>query len=244
MRGQKTPRSHPLVGITLVQFDPTQVLAKQTRGHQELQENPSSAAVTRVLALQKQLDADTRFPAVLQPMQLHPEEQRAQPATPQLHRELGCSHGTSSRLLSQHHFPCRPRVLQERLHPALCSHHPSGPKPVQAPALTTSALCPLDRQGLHLPASTSKARGDLVLKKEDFSPFSSSGEPNEQVCYRSLPPPGGPALDVPSVAAGQGHAGSHVPALTAWGQGGSYTHSTVLTHTRHRCQSSNTINEP
>lgn len=39
-------------------------------------------------------------------------------------------------------------------------------------------------------------------------------------------------------------AGSHVPALTAWGQGGSYTHSTALTHTRHRCQSSNTINEP
>lgn len=113
--------------------------------------------------------------------------------------------------LSQHHFPCRHRVLQERLHPALCSHHPPGPKPVQAPALTTSALCPLDRQGLHLPASTSKARGDLVLKKEDFSPFSSSGEPNKQLCYRSLPPPGGPALDVPSVAAGQGHAGSREP---------------------------------
>lgn len=77
-----------------------------------------------------------------------------------------------------------------------------------------------------------------MLKKEDFSPFSSSGKQNKQPCYKH------PALDVPSVAAGQGHAGSHVPALTAWGQGGSYTHSTALTHTRHRCQSSNTINEP
>lgn len=83
-----------------------------------------------------------------------------------------------------------------------------------------------------------------MLKKEDFSPFSSSGKQNKQLCYCSLPPPGGPALDAPSVAAGQGHAGNHVPALTAWGQGGSYTHSTALTHTRHHCQSSNTINEP
>lgn len=108
-------------------------ISKADRGMPGAPGNPSPAATTQVLALQKQLDAANRFPAVLQPMQLCPEEQRARPATPQLHREPGCSHGTSSRLLSQHHSPSRPRVLQERRPPALCSHHPPGPKPVQAP---------------------------------------------------------------------------------------------------------------
>lgn len=128
--------------------------------------------------------------------------------------------------------------------PASSSLFSPSPGTKACPGSSPDHICPLSPGPARAPPTGLNLKGDLVLKKEDLSPFSSSEEPKEQLYYRSLPPPGGPALDVPSVAAGQGHAGSHVPALTAWGQGGSYTHSTALTHTRHHCQSSNTINEP
>lgn len=72
--------------------------------------------------------------------------------------------------LSQHHFPCRHRVLQEHLHPALFSPSP-GTK--ACPGSSPDHICPLSPGPARAPPTglNFKGKGRFGVKKGRFLPF-------------------------------------------------------------------------